>query len=422
MAWTKAKTAMVTGTVIALTAISTVSIINYIHHLPPRQIGRMNLPTGDVKPMVAYGHGCIFILASDGSLWSWGEESLGWQVLGYSNTNRQNSTSLRRIGHDNDWVSFAAGDSQCLAIKSDGSLWGWGQNLYYQLGDGTKITRPTPVPSMPGNDWRQAAIGSSSFGLKNNGTLWAWGDNWAGQLGIGSASHKSVTNAVQVGDSTNWAKIWGGGIQTVGLQNDGSLWFWGTLTGDSRDTNKFLIPTRVSPDTNWVDVGFGYFTMLALKSDGTLWTWGLKADIYNGGPDNGLDGSSAQLTPVQIGTENDWQSISSAQYGFYLLLKKKDGSIWALDASEHRIIKKDGSQYKPIVPKKIDLNADIAAYAAAGDSIGVVLTPDGEVWTWGNVLGEHTSKDFVGKNHKWLRPKYRKIDHPWRVANIDSDE
>ena len=55
--------------------------------------------------------------------------------------------------------------------------------------------------------------------------------------------------------------------------------------------------------------------MFALKSDGTLWTWGLKADIYNGGPDNGLDGSGVQLTPVQIGTESDWQSFSSAPAG-----------------------------------------------------------------------------------------------------------
>jgi len=417
MAWTKAKTAVATGAVIALAAISTVSIMSYIHHLPPRQIGRMNLPTGDVKPMIDYSYShSIFILASDGSLWSWGEERFGWPTLGYSNTNRQSSVSLRRIGHDNDWVSIAAGDSQCLAIKSDGSLWGWGQNLYYQLGDGTKITRPTPVLSIPGNNWKQATIGSSSFGLKNDGTLWAWGDNWAGQLGIGNT--KSMTNAVQVGDSTNWAKIWGGGIQTVGLQTDGSLWFWGSLTGDANDKNKFLVPTRVSPDTNWTDVCFGYFTMLVIKSDGTLWTFGRDADIYTGSSDKTIS-----LTPQQIGTDTDWQSISSAG-GFYHLLRKKDGALWVLDASEHRRIKPD-SDYKPIAPKKIDFTADIAAYAASGDNIGVILTRDGEVWTWGNVLGEYAQKDFfkkIGNRYKGLDPKYRKIDHPWRVANIDSDE
>jgi len=269
MAWTKAKVTVVTSAAIILATVGTLTVINHVRHAPPTQSGRLKLPTGNITPMIGYGYSHdVIILASDGSLWSWGEERLGWPVLGLANTNIQNTTSLRRIGNDTGWVSIAVGDSQNLAIKSDGTLWAWGENVYYELGDGTKITRPTPVPSIAGNDWKQAATGTSSFGLKNNGTLWAWGNNWAGQLGIGST--KASTNAVQVGTSTNWTKILGGGIQSVGLQSDGSLWFWGSLTGDSKDKNKILVPTRISPDTNWVDACFGYFTMFALKSDGTL--------------------------------------------------------------------------------------------------------------------------------------------------------
>ena len=315
-------------------------------------------------------------------------------------------------------MSIAVGDSENLAIKSDGTLWAWGENLYYQLGDGTKITRPTPVPSIPGNDWKQAATGSSSFAIKNDGTLWAWGANGIGELGIGGT--KDSTNAVQVGTSTNWIKIWGGGIQTVGLQSDGSLWFWGSLDGNGSGTNKFLAPTRISPDTNWVDACFGYFTMFALKSDGTLWAWGLEAAIYNGGPDHGLDGSFAQITPTQIGTENDWQSISSARGCFYHILRKKDGSLWALDASEHRTIK-PASEYKPVALKKINFHKDIAAYAAGGDNIGIILTPDGEVWTWGRVLGQLSRKDYW-RNGQPAHPKSKIIGKMWQVSNIDSQD
>ena len=208
MAWTKAKMAVVTSTAIILATISTVTVANHYKHAPPRQTGRLKLPTGNVKPMVVYGysHNGI-ILASDGSLWSWGEERLGWPVLGLNNTNIQNTFSLRRVGHDTDWVDVALGDSHCLAIKSDGALWAWGGNFDCQLGDGTKITRPIPVLSIPGNDWKQAAAGAAqSFALKNDGSLWAWGNNWSGQLGIGSI--KESTNALQVGTSTNWTKIW----------------------------------------------------------------------------------------------------------------------------------------------------------------------------------------------------------------------
>lgn len=415
MAWTKAKTAAITGAVIILAAISTATVTRHFRHAPPAQTGRLKLPTGNVTPMLYYGysHDVIF-LASDGSLWSWGEERLGWPVLGLANTNRQKTVSLRRIGKDNDWVSIAVGDSQNMAIKSDGTLWAWGENLSYQLGDGTKITRPTPVPSVPGNDWKQAAVGTSALALKNDGTLWAWGNNYGGLLGTGNPA-KVITNAVQVGSSTNWTKILGGGIQTVGLQSDGSIWFWGSLDGHGQGTNNYRVPTRMSPDTNWVDACFGYFTVLALKSDGTLWAWGLDAEFYTGASDK-----SSNARPMQVGTESDWQSISSSRGCFYHLLRKRDGSLWTLDASEHRTIK-PGRQYKPIVPRKIDFNKDIAAYAAGGDSIGIVLTPDGEVWTWGKVIGQYSPADYW-KDGKQAFPESKIIDKPWQVSNIDSQD
>jgi RNA polymerase sigma factor (sigma-70 family) len=417
MAWTKAKMAVVTSTAIILATISTVTVAIHLKHAPPRQTGRLKLPTGDVKPKVVYGysHNGI-ILASDGSLWSWGEERVGWPVLGLNNTNIQNTVSLRRIGHDTDWVDVAVGDSHCLAVKSDGTLWAWGANYNYQLGDGTKITRPTPVPSVPGNDWKQVAAGGGdySLALKNDGTLWAWGNNWTGQLGIGGT--KNTTNAVQVGTSTNWIKIWAGGIQSVGLQANGSLWFWGSLIGDSKDPNKFLVSTRISPDTNWLDVCFGYFTVFVIKSDGTLWSWGLKANFYTQTSD-----ASMNSTPMQVGTETDWQSCASSPGCFYHILKKKDGSLWALDASEHRRVKPD-SEYKPIPLRKINLQKDVVAFTAGGDNIGVVLTRDGGVWTWGRVDGRYSPKDYWGPKGEQRFPKAKIIDKPWQLSNIDSTD
>ena len=94
------------------------------------------------------------------------------------------------------------------------------------------------------------------------------------------------------------------------------------------------------------------------------------------------------------------------------MLMKKNGSLWALDASDHRIIKSD-SKYKPVAVRKIDLHKSIIAFAAGGDNVGAALTGDGEVWTWGNVLGEHTPKDFFGPNHMVFQPKYNVIDKPW---------
>jgi len=210
-------------------------------------------------------------------------------------------------------------------------------------------------------------------------------------------------------------KVWAGGIQVVGLQSDGSLWFWGSVTGGS-DDKKILVPTRISPDTNWVDVCFGYFTVLAIKSDGTLWSWGNEARFYTQNYDPSL-----AATPTRVGTETDWQSCASSPGCLYHILTKKDGSFWALDASEHRAVKPDAS-YKPVKLRKLDLPRDIVAITAGGDDIGIVMTRDGAVWTWGTVIGEFSQKDYMGPNGRPALPKSRVIERPWQLSNINSSD
>lgn len=68
---------------------------------------------------------------------------------------------------------------------------------------------------------------------------------------------------------------------------------------------------------------------------------------------------------------------------------------------------------------RIDLDKDVVAYSSSGDNTGVVLTRDGEVWTWGNVLGEFSPKDFEGPHHQYRRPKYKVMARPWRRYNED---
>jgi len=63
------------------------------------QGGRLKLPTGHGTPAVSVGERHGLILASDGSLWTWGCDFLGWPVLGLSNRVNQ-TTTLRRIGKD----------------------------------------------------------------------------------------------------------------------------------------------------------------------------------------------------------------------------------------------------------------------------------------------------------------------------------
>ncbi len=426
MAWAKFKTTAAMATAIVVASVAPITISSYVNRAPGTPHDRLKLPVGTINPVIGIGyrsHGII--LASEGSLWAWGAEENGWPVLGLKNV--KSTSSLRRIGNETNWISVAAGEDHTLAVKSDGSLWGWGGNLYDQLGDETPRLQPVPVQLFFGNEWRHVVSGSAqTLALKKDGSIWAWGDNWAGQLGIGDFRKSPIP--VQVGAAHDWKRLWAGGIQTVAQKSDGTLWFWGSLTGKSADTNKFSSPTLISTDTNWVDVCFGYFTVFAIKADGTLWAWGREAHYYTGAPDNRF-----LSTPTRVGTGSDWKSCASADGGFYHVLQKKDGSIWALDASEHRR-SKPSDAYSPVKLQQIDLHKDVVALGGGGDNIGVALTRDGEVWTWGAALGEYTSgskllqsaASVVRWAHPGLQldwgapePMFKRV--PWRLPNVNPE-
>jgi alpha-tubulin suppressor-like RCC1 family protein len=397
--------------------------------------GRPKLPIGNGKPAISLGERHGLILASDGSLWTWGADLLGWPVLGLG-SNMLKSTALRRIGSDTNWIQISAGSTHSLALKSDGTIWTWGQSVLRQS------VRPTPiyfpVLAAPGNDWKQVAAGDiDSAALKKDGTLWTWGNNWSGALGNGSTNGSAVP--VQVGTSTNWVRVWARNLETVALQADGSLWYWGENPDPAvpQDSHQIVVPTRVGTDTNWVDVGFGPWTVLAIKSDGTLWSWGRNAEVYTG------LSSNMDATPMRVGTNSDWRSISDCNGWWCEGLIKKDGSLWLMDAS-------DGGWNGPRPPFKppqflpAPFQKPYAAYAggsahalAPGDhrSVGVVLTPEGEVWTWGIMMGDPPT--LVGRLRE-LGERLRALFHgggpieesrpavirkePWRLRNVDGDD
>jgi alpha-tubulin suppressor-like RCC1 family protein len=206
---------LLAGTVILLAATLGVLVLDALGS------GRMRLPVGKGAPSISLGERHGLILASDGSLWTWGADLLGWPVLGLGNA-RTTSTALRRIGKETDWIGISAGETHSLALKSDGTLWTWGESVQPQSVGPKPIS--SPVLAAPGNDWKQATAGGThSLAVKKNGTLWAWGNNWAGSVGLGAGSKGSAV-PMQIGQSTNWVKVWAGILESVGLQSDGSLW------------------------------------------------------------------------------------------------------------------------------------------------------------------------------------------------------
>ena len=293
--------------------------------------------------------------------------------------------------------------------------------------------------------------------MKTNGDIVGLcGGNWCGQLGIGSTKNSFVP--VQVGTATNWTKVWARDLQSVGQQSDGSLWVWGDNPEAHMGSNSFVLPRRLSPDTNWVDVSFGNYTAFGLKSDGTLWTWGRFAKVYAGQLVKDIDAIPpptaadtnlfskffdihGSATPLRTGTNADWKALGESDW-WYQMLQKRDGTLWVLDATEYNQIKLP-SAYHPIALRQINLPKDFAAFAVAGGHgvgpgvrapLGVILTREGEVWTWGMVLGESPTllrsiqivtarlADLVHLKIQWDDPQPVIRETPWRVSHSEADD
>ena len=84
-----------------------------------------------------------------------------------------------------------AGKEHTISLKSDGTVWTWGDNAEGQLGDGTTTDRTTPVQASGLSNVIGIAGGFyHSVALKSDGTVWAWGNNHFGRLGDGTTTDK----------------------------------------------------------------------------------------------------------------------------------------------------------------------------------------------------------------------------------------
>ena len=261
-------------------------------------------------------------IKTDGSLWTWGESANG--RLGHNNV--VDVSSPIQVGALTNWsqVATLGGSLSTAAIKTDGSLWTWGNNQGGRLGHGgtTYVSSPVQVGAL--TDWYQVSAHRSMAAIKTDGTLWAWGPNASGQVGDGTTTDRSSPK--QIGALTTWSQVSTGLGQTGAIKTDGTLWTWGSndhgrLGLNLADPTDRSSPTQVGALTNWAYIAMGRSGGAAIKTDGTLWAWGYNLDGRVG------DGTGvSRSSPVQVGLDTDWAQISSSSRNIAM---KNDNTIWA---------------------------------------------------------------------------------------------
>ena len=313
---------------------------------------QFNSPEGDLENYFVSEYWLIDQYIGD-TLWGWGANSTNGRVGNNSPTgNGSFSTPVTTSAGGSNWKQISTAFSGSSAIKTDGTLWVWGNNTNTQLGGfvgGLTSSVCTPITTFGGGtNWKQCSSGGySTAAIKTDGTLWVWGAGSSGELGNNDSTPGASNRCTPVttfAGGTNWKQVSCGvinsplptlavGILTTtsaaAIKTDGTLWTWGSnslgqlgINLATAGTNARCTPvTTFIGGTNWKSVSSGGGAMAAIKTDGTLWTWG------NNNGNLGDNTIITKITPVTtfIGGTN-WKSTNN---GFQRTSAiKTDGTLW----------------------------------------------------------------------------------------------
>lgn len=267
---------------------------------------------GGTWKSVSCGDDFTAAIKSDNTLWVWGNAQYG--KLGLS-AYVHRSSPTQTIATGTTWVSVSTGAGHTAAIKTDGTLWLWGSNWLGELGINTETIQSTSslVQVYYGGTWACVACGGqTTAAIKTDGTLWTWGNNNStspGTLGrntIPGLSY-SLTPATTIAGGSNWRYVTLSSIIGYGIKTDGTLWTWG---GSAVQV--------YGGGTTWKKIkNSNDYSQIALKTDGTVWTWG-----YNTWGQLGINTTDANYTsvPQQILVSETVKDVATKGYSVAVIL------------------------------------------------------------------------------------------------------
>src|SRR5690554_3012660 len=316
-------------------------------------------------------------LRSDQSLWCWGDNRVGQLARSPSNTQ---STVPVQVGLNQDWSDMSVGQSFVCATRTDHKLWCWGGNLRGELGDGTMINRfvPEEVASTGVVAWNAVMAGAEHVcALNSVGAAWCWGANITGQLGLRRAGTKHLPG--QAASAPDFAQVSGGRYHACGVDSEHKLWCWGANTKGELGLGTTLgqpAALRVGTASDWRAVSAGVEHTCAIREPGTLWCWGKSADGALG-----LGDVSSALSPVQVGLVSDWLSVSASQK--HTCGIREDHTLWCWGDAASFDAGSSTTASETREPVQIGADEDWATIAA-GPTHQCGTRLDGSLWCWGS--------------------------------------
>lgn len=316
--------------------------------------------------------------------------SAGWNGLGQlGDGSKIDRPTLVAAGGLSDVRGVGAGYFHTLAAKGDGSVWAWGWNVHGQLGDGTTTERARPTRVAGLTDVVAVAAGAHhSLAPKGDGTVWAWGWNGVGQLGDGTLTDHRLPAPVP--GLTGVTAIAAGTHHNLALTHDGTVWAWGWnhygQLGTGPAATPGTRPVQVPGSAGATAIAAGAAHSLSVRPVGGyafVWSWG-----YNGLGQLGDGTTTDRRVPVRSLAQGEdvvaggYHSFTGTGVSFYAWGYNALGQLGT--GSTAAFVPTPAMVLAPVYLDSI----------AAGLFQNIALAHDGSVLTWGwngyGALGDGT--------------------------------
>jgi alpha-tubulin suppressor-like RCC1 family protein len=334
-------------------------------------------------------------------------------------------------------TSFSAGDYHTCAARTDGTVWCWGYAGYGNLGDGTTgdsdDLRTSPVQVLRGTSTLKgvttvAAAAGFTCAVRTDRTVWCWGDASQGQLGNGqSGLDDHRTRAVQVkrgSDAlTGVEHIATNGNHVCALRVNGSVYCWGYAergqvgdgtTGDTDFVRSTAVRVRKGGGylEDIVGIAAGYQHTCALRTDGSVWCWGDGSVGQLGDGDSGAGHQRSKAIRVKRGSGYLTKVSGIAAGGNHTCARRTDGTVWCWGTAGHGQLGDgttgDGANIrsKPVQVKRGSGVLTGVTGLGLGTSHSCARRADGSAFCWGDAsygqLGDGSTGDPT--THDRLKP------------------
>jgi len=360
-------------------------------------------------------------LKNNGTLWAWGSNlrnSTGFWTLNYGNGSTVSVASPVQLGTGSNWTNRLSFTAAAVTIDNNNDLYTWGSNQSANLA--IPDTFCSSIVQVSNVRWTRIRGGKNTSSVippvmlarKSNKTLWTWGSNffsspvqvgtkrdWSDQFDVGGGSGAAIdesgrlftiagsTAAVQVGALTNWRTITVGIINAnsdsphyASIKTDGTLWGWGlNTTGQvgNNSTVSVTSPVQIGSDTDWQMAFAGQQRTFGIKTNGTLWGWGL-----NTTGELGLGNVVNRSSPVQVGTDTNWSIVSHDQS--HTLAIKTNGTLWGWGLNSTGELGL-GNTVNRSSPVQIGTDTDWVDIAT-GLRYSFAIKSNGTLWNWGSIM------------------------------------